>query len=55
MAPDLFVRRARPMDAAAISRLNNTFADDGQTLTRSPDEICFAKILLADATVPRAA
>lgn len=42
MAPDLFVRRARPMDAATISRLNNTFADDGQMLTRSPEAIALA-------------
>ena len=42
MAPDLFVRRARPADAAAISRLNNTFADDGQMLTRSPETIALA-------------
>ncbi|MCY7378798.1 MAG: GNAT family N-acetyltransferase [Gemmatimonadaceae bacterium] len=42
MAPDLFVRRARPADAGAISRLNNTFADDGQMLTRSPETIAIA-------------
>lgn len=42
MAPDLFVRRARPADAAAISRLNNTFADDGQMLPRSPETIALA-------------
>lgn len=42
MAPDLFVRRARPADAAAISRLNNTFAADGQMLTRSPESIALA-------------
>ena len=42
MAPDLLVRRARPVDAAAISRLNNTFADDGQMLTRSPETIALA-------------
>ena len=42
MAPDLFVRRARPADAAAISRLNNTFADDGQMLTRTPETIALA-------------
>lgn len=42
MAPDLFVRRARPADAAAISRLNNTFADDGQMLSRSPETIALA-------------
>lgn len=39
MAPDLFVRRARPQDAAAISRLNNSFADEGQMLRRSPEMI----------------
>ncbi|MEP6619232.1 MAG: GNAT family N-acetyltransferase [bacterium] len=42
MAPDLFVRRARPQDAAAISRLNNTFADEGQMLRRSPETISLA-------------
>ena len=53
MAPDLFVRRARPTDAAAISRLNNTFADDGQMLTRSPDTIALAiddYVVVQDAT-----
>ena len=52
MAPDLFVRRARPADAAAISRLNNTFADDGQMLTRSPETIALAiddYVLVQDA------
>jgi len=39
MAPDLLVRRARPSDAAAISHLNNTFADEGQMLKRSPEMI----------------
>jgi amino-acid N-acetyltransferase len=39
---DLFVRRARPADAAAISRLNNTFADEGQMLLRSPETIALA-------------
>ena len=42
MAPDLFVRRARSADAAAISRLNNTFADEGQMLKRSPEVIALA-------------
>ena len=42
MAPDLFVRRARPADAAAISRLNNTFADEGQMLKRSPEVIALS-------------
>ena len=42
MAPDLFVRRARAQDAAAISRLNNTFADEGQMLTRTPEMISLA-------------
>lgn len=42
MAPDLFVRRARPADAPAISRLNNTFADEGQMLKRSPETIALA-------------
>jgi N-acetylglutamate synthase-like GNAT family acetyltransferase len=42
MAPDLLVRRARPADAAAISRLNNTFAHEGQMLVRSPETIALA-------------
>ena len=42
MAPDLFVRRARAADAAAISRLNNTFADEGQMLKRSPEVIALS-------------
>lgn len=42
MAPDLFVRRARPQDAAAISRLNNSFANEGQMLIRTPEMISLA-------------
>ena len=42
MAPDLLVRRARPQDAAAISRLNNVFANEGQMLRRSPEMIALA-------------
>jgi N-acetylglutamate synthase-like GNAT family acetyltransferase len=42
MAPDLFVRRARPSDAAAISNLNNTFANEGQMLRRTPEMISLA-------------
>ena len=42
MAPDLLVRRARPRDAAAISELNNRFADEGQMLRRSPETISLA-------------
>ena len=42
MAPDLLVRRARPYDAPAISRLNNSFADEGQMLRRSPEMISLA-------------
>lgn len=42
MAPDLLVRRARPQDAAAISRLNNVFAREGQMLPRSPEMIALA-------------
>jgi N-acetylglutamate synthase-like GNAT family acetyltransferase len=42
MAPDLLVRRARPQDAAAISRLNNVFANEGQMLQRSPETIALA-------------
>ena len=42
MAPDLLVRRARPQDAAAISHLNNTFANEGQMLKRTPEMIALA-------------
>ena len=42
MAPDLFVRRARAGDAVAISRLNNTFANEGQMLKRTPEMIALA-------------
>ena len=42
MAPELLVRRARPQDAAAISRLNNLFASEGQMLPRSPETIALA-------------
>jgi N-acetylglutamate synthase-like GNAT family acetyltransferase len=42
MAPDVFVRRARPQDAAAISRLNNSFAIEGQMLLRTPEMISLA-------------
>ena len=42
MAPDLHVRRARSQDAPAIARLNNTFADEGQMLRRSPEMISLA-------------
>ena len=42
MAPDLLVRRARSQDASAISRLNNTFANEGQMLRRTPEMISLA-------------
>lgn len=42
MAPDLFVRRAHPRDALAISELNNRFADEGQMLRRTPEMIALA-------------
>ena len=42
MAPDLLVRRARPHDAPALSRLNNSFADEGQMLRRTPEMISLA-------------
>jgi N-acetylglutamate synthase-like GNAT family acetyltransferase len=42
MAPDLFVRRARPQDAVAISRLNNSFANEGQMLIRTPEMVSLA-------------
>ena len=37
MAPDVFVRRARPLDAVASSRLNNSFANEGLMLLRTPE------------------
>lgn len=42
MAPDLLVRRARASDAPGISRLNNTFADEGQMLARTPETVALA-------------
>lgn len=42
MAPDLFVRRAHLRDASAIARLNNSFADSGQMLRRTPEMITSA-------------
>ena len=42
MAPDLLVRRARTSDAPCISRLNNTFADEGQMLARTPETVALA-------------
>jgi N-acetylglutamate synthase-like GNAT family acetyltransferase len=42
MAPDLMVRRARPQDAAAISYLNNTFANEGRMLKRTPETVSLA-------------
>ncbi len=42
MAPDLLVRRARMPDALGISRLNNTFADEGQMLARTPETVALA-------------
>ena len=42
MAPDLLVRRARTSDAPGISRLNNTFADEGQMLARTPETVALA-------------
>jgi N-acetylglutamate synthase-like GNAT family acetyltransferase len=42
VAPDLLVRRARPQDAARIAGLNNTFADEGQMLRRTPEMISLA-------------
>lgn len=42
MAPDVFVRRARPQDAVAIARLNNSFANEGQMLIRTPEMISLA-------------
>ena len=42
MAPDAFVRRARPQDAVAISKLNNSFANEGLMLLRSPEMISLA-------------
>jgi len=42
MAPDLIVRRARSQDVAAIARLNNTFANEGRMLKRTPETIALA-------------
>jgi N-acetylglutamate synthase-like GNAT family acetyltransferase len=42
MAPDLMVRRARPQDATAISHLNNTFANEGRMLKRTPEMVSLA-------------
>lgn len=42
MAPDVFVRRARPQDAVAIARLNNSFANEGLMLLRTPEMISLA-------------
>ena len=42
MTSGLFVRSARPHDATLLSRLNNTFADQGQMLRRSPEMISLA-------------
>jgi len=42
MASDACVRRARPQDAVAISRLNNSFANEGQMLLRTPEMISLA-------------
>ena len=42
MAPDVFVRRARPQDVVAISRLNNSFATEGLMLLRTPEMISLA-------------
>jgi N-acetylglutamate synthase-like GNAT family acetyltransferase len=41
-ASDLVVRPARPQDATAISRLNNSFANEGQMLKRTPEMIALA-------------
>ncbi len=42
MASAVCVRRARPQDAVAISRLNNSFANEGQMLLRTPEMISLA-------------
>ena len=42
MASAVFVRRARPQDVVAISRLNNSFANEGQMLLRTPEMISLA-------------
>ena len=42
MGSDAFVRRARPQDAVTISRLNNSFANEGQMLLRTPEMISLA-------------
>ncbi|MBA3671148.1 MAG: GNAT family N-acetyltransferase [Gemmatimonadaceae bacterium] len=42
MALEPIVRRARPSDAVAISQLNNTFANEGQMLRRTPEMIALS-------------
>ena len=42
MSPDFLLHRARTQDAEAISRLNNTFANEGQMLRRTADMISLA-------------
>ena len=53
MAPDLLVRRAQASDAPGISRLNNTFADEGQMLARTPETVALtidAYVVVQNAT-----
>ncbi len=42
MSPDVQIRPARPEEAAAISRLNNQFADEMLMLRRSPEMVTLA-------------
>jgi N-acetylglutamate synthase-like GNAT family acetyltransferase len=42
MSENIFIRRARTVDAAAISDLNNRFADQALMLRRSPEMISLA-------------
>ena len=48
------VRRARPMDAEVIARLNNGFASEGLMLYRTPAMVSSQGVIHAFATVPRA-
>jgi amino-acid N-acetyltransferase len=42
MAPELSLRRARAQDVVLISDLNNTFANEGEMLKRTPEMIALA-------------
>jgi N-acetylglutamate synthase-like GNAT family acetyltransferase len=42
LAPEYLVRRARARDVVAIAELNNSFANEGQMLRRTPEMISLA-------------